>query len=266
MTESQTAPTTQPAKRPYTPGVFVWHEYVGRDTAGARKFYADLLGWTIKEMPMGAGAAYPEIFVGDKAIGGFFQTGPEQGEGPAFWVGYLSVPDVGAVVEQTKAAGGRVLAGPLDVPEVGTLATLMDPEGAVFAVIHSLNGDPDTEGMPAPTEFCWDSLGFKDVAVATGFYQKVIGWQAVAGDDPNDGVFKMGDKMEASFDRTPEGKPAHWLGHIFVPKLAEARTRVEQLGGQVLMAQIDTPWGDFAVVKDPYGAVFSLFEGKDMEG
>jgi predicted enzyme related to lactoylglutathione lyase len=36
-----------------THGDFSWTELMTRDVEGSRKFYADLLGWKMEDMPMG---------------------------------------------------------------------------------------------------------------------------------------------------------------------------------------------------------------------
>ena len=53
---------------------------------------------------------------------------------PAHWLAYFAVTDTDATVENAKAAGGNVMAGPMDVP-AGRFAVLTDPHGAAFGVI-----------------------------------------------------------------------------------------------------------------------------------
>lgn len=263
MTESQTLAGAPQTTGTYTPGAFVWHEYNALDITRARKFYSDLLGWTIKAMPMEGGQEYPEIFVGEKPIGGFFQLDPAHvgKDCPAHWHGYVSVPDVDKATEDIKAAGGRVLNGPMDIPNVGRFTVAMDPQGAVFSVFRSLHGDPSAEVHPDVHEFCWDSLGSTDVPAAKQFYARAIGWQA-EGDDC-EAVFKFNGLMEASANVAPPGVPSHWLVHIYVEHLAKSRARAVELGGKVLMEEQDVGYGTIAVIQDPDGAVFSLFQPRE---
>jgi predicted enzyme related to lactoylglutathione lyase len=59
----------------------------------------------------------------------------------------------------------------------------------------------------------------------------------------------------------PPGVPTSWLSHIYIKDLAEARAKAEKLGAKALMPEVDTgEWGKFAVMQDPQGAVFSLFQ------
>jgi predicted enzyme related to lactoylglutathione lyase len=68
-------------------------------------------------------------------------TPPMEGM-PAFWGVYFAVGDCDATVTKAQALGAKVLNGPMDVPEVGRMAALMDPQGAAFSVIR--NADPAT--------------------------------------------------------------------------------------------------------------------------
>jgi predicted enzyme related to lactoylglutathione lyase len=241
----------------YTPGAFVWHELQTKDVAKATQFYTDLLGWTVKSADMGGGRIYHLIHVGDKQIGGMCLP---QSEGtPSFWAGYVSVTDVDKAAATAKAAGGQIVAGPMDVPTVGRMAVSIDPQGAVVNLFKSVHGDPDTSGMPAVGEFCWDSLNTTDVAGGSAYYEKVVGWTPADG-----GVFKFGDLMEASFGLAPAGVPASWLSHVFVPNLTEYTQKAESLGATVLMANVDTgEWGKFSVIQDPTGGVIALFQGSE---
>jgi predicted enzyme related to lactoylglutathione lyase len=61
-------------------------------------------------------------------------TGMAPDDVPPHWLVYFTVADADAAVETTKASGGRLLNGPIDI-SVGRLAILQDPQGAPFAVM-----------------------------------------------------------------------------------------------------------------------------------
>ena len=50
------------------------------------------------------------------------------------WTSYVTVADAGAAVARAKELGGRVVDDAFDVLDVGRMAVLEDPQGAVFAV------------------------------------------------------------------------------------------------------------------------------------
>lgn len=115
-----------------TPGAFSWNELGTPDPLAAREFYGQLFGWTYDTMNMGQGE-YHVIKVGDVAVGGMSQ--PMQ-PGPASWGAYVTVESCDATVEKAKGLGATVCAGPFDIPSVGRMAVLQDPQGAVIQVIN----------------------------------------------------------------------------------------------------------------------------------
>ncbi|MFZ5981236.1 MAG: VOC family protein [Candidatus Zixiibacteriota bacterium] len=115
-------------------GSFCWNELVTRDIGTAKKFYTDLLGWTVREMPMRNGV-YTVFKAGDKDIGGMYAVSPEMGGVPSHWMGYIAVEDVDALAKKAGELGGMVIVPPTDVPEVGRMAVITDPTGAAVALM-----------------------------------------------------------------------------------------------------------------------------------
>jgi predicted enzyme related to lactoylglutathione lyase len=54
--------------------------------------------------------------------------------------------------------------------------------------------------------------------------------------------------------------PKGWLTCFAVANTDEAVQTVEGNGGRVIMAPMDTPFGRFAVVEDPWGAPFEVMQ------
>jgi uncharacterized protein len=117
-------------------GSFGWNELGTRDVAAARDFYGKVFDWTVEEQDMGPMGTYYIWKNGEATRGGMMDiTGMAPDEAPANWLVYFNVPDCDAAAETTKAAGGQVVNGPVDIP-VGRLAVLSDPQGAFFAVMN----------------------------------------------------------------------------------------------------------------------------------
>jgi predicted enzyme related to lactoylglutathione lyase len=57
-----------------------------------------------------------------------------QGMPPA-WISYVTVDDTDATAQQAEKLGGKVMMPPRDIPEVGRIAVLVDPQGAAIAII-----------------------------------------------------------------------------------------------------------------------------------
>jgi predicted enzyme related to lactoylglutathione lyase len=116
-------------------GTFGWNELGTRDVPAAREFYGQVFGWTVEEQEMPGMGTYYVWKDGEHVRGGMADiTGMAPPEAPASWLVYFTVPDADAATETTKAAGGQLLNGPVDI-SVGRLAILMDPQGAMFAVM-----------------------------------------------------------------------------------------------------------------------------------
>lgn len=116
----------------YDPGAVCWNELMTRDTAAAEKFYSTVFGYGIKQsmMPM----PYTEFQLDGKSIAGMLAMKPDMENVPPHWLIYFSVANCGTAVDTAKSLGGEVLFGPFAVPEVGNIAVIKDPQGAVFGI------------------------------------------------------------------------------------------------------------------------------------
>ena len=115
------------------PGVFSWHELATTDVAGALRFYGELFGWTKGQgHDMGAMGVYQIFERFGSMVGGMCNVqGPAT---PPSWLSYVQVADSSRAVAAAKAAGGRLLHGPVEVPGGSWIALFMDPQGGAFAV------------------------------------------------------------------------------------------------------------------------------------
>ena len=73
-----------------------------------------------------------------KSFAGMFQLTPEMKGLPPHWIPYFAVANTDETIEKTKAGGGKVMNGPIDIPDVGRFAILQDPQGAMLAVIKTV--------------------------------------------------------------------------------------------------------------------------------
>jgi predicted enzyme related to lactoylglutathione lyase len=113
----------------------VWNELNTRDVEAARAFYAKVFSWSHDEREFETGS-YTTWKAGDDTVGGMIDiTGRVPDEVPNHWLAYFATDDADATIEKAKGAGGDVVFGPEDISEVGRIAVLKDPFGAVFALI-----------------------------------------------------------------------------------------------------------------------------------
>ncbi|WP_322780198.1 VOC family protein, partial [Frankia sp. Cas4] len=112
----------------YPAGTPCWVDLGSLDLEASRSFYSGLLGWEAQEVPDPGAGGYTMFTLRGKLVAGL---GPLFGEGqPPTWNTYISVDDVDKTAEAVLGAGGRVLAGPMDVMEAGRMAVFTDPAGA----------------------------------------------------------------------------------------------------------------------------------------
>jgi predicted enzyme related to lactoylglutathione lyase len=116
------------------PNTLCWNELQARDLEAAKKFYAPLFGWRLKESP-----EYTELHLGEKAIGGMM-TSQAPPEVPSYWLPYFAVEDCDASAARAESLGGRLLMPPMDIPNVGRFTVVSDPQGAMFAIIKLMMG------------------------------------------------------------------------------------------------------------------------------
>jgi predicted enzyme related to lactoylglutathione lyase len=115
------------------PGIFSWHELATTDVGGALRFYGELFGWTKGTgHDMGAMGVYQIFERFGSMVGGMCNVqGPAT---PPSWLSYVQVTESARAVAAAKAAGGRLLHGPVEVPGGSWIALFMDPQGGAFAV------------------------------------------------------------------------------------------------------------------------------------
>jgi uncharacterized protein len=116
-------------------GAIIWNELNTRDPEAAKAFYGAVFGWSFDEREFETGN-YNTIKAGGDTVGGMIDiTGRVPDEVPAHWLVYFAVDDADASIEKAKGSGGEAIFGPEDISEVGRIAVLKDPFGAVFALL-----------------------------------------------------------------------------------------------------------------------------------
>lgn len=116
------------------PHTVCWVELATRDIKRARDFYTGVFGWETKESTTGP-MPYIEFGAGGQHRGGLLQMGEDWAGIPPHWMVYFMSPDTDSAVAKLKELGGQVKRGPFDIPHVGRIAVVADPQGAHFALI-----------------------------------------------------------------------------------------------------------------------------------
>lgn len=240
-------------------GRFVWYDLFTSDPKAAEAFYTKVANWGTQAWQDG----YTMWTANGQPIGGVMTLPP--GMTKPHWVAYITVPDVDQSVEQAIRLGGTSVSPAEDVPSVGRLAVLADPQGAVFAVFTPTDAPPAPEKDPAIGEFSWHELGTTDYKAGFAFYEQIFGWEKSAEHDMGEMgvyfIFKRNGKDLGGMYTMPPGMPIgpHWMQYVRVDSADAAADRVKAGGGQIVNGPMDVPGGDrVAVCGDPQGGAFAV--------
>ncbi len=126
-----------------------------------------------------------------------------------------------------------------------------------------------------PGTFCWVELATSDGEAAKKFYTQLFNWDFTDHPMGPAGVYTMltqnGKDVAALYQLTPDmtsaGVPPHWMSYVAVTSADESAAKAKELGATLMKEPFDVfTVGRMAVVQDPTGAVFSLWEGNDHKG
>jgi predicted enzyme related to lactoylglutathione lyase len=245
-------------------GAPCWVDLMSSDTERSRAFYGELFGWTANEPAEEFGGYFNFEKNGVQVAGCMAHQPGAPMSAPDAWTVYLASDDAKQTVDATAANGGHVYVAPMDVGDLGTMALVADAGGAAIGIwqprqFHGfgVHGEP---GTPS-----WFELFTRDYNAAIDFYRRVFRWETdVVGDTPEFRymTLKIGDDifagiMDAS-SFLPEGVPAHWWVYFGVDDTDASLAKIVDLGGSVVTAAQDTPYGRLATAADPTGAPFKL--------
>lgn len=247
-------------------GRFIWHELSTHDTEASKAFYTGIAGWGTMQWEH-EGMKYDMFTLGETPCGGAWKI-PEEGKEagtPPGWTPYVAVPDVDATAARAKELGGDVKMGPDDIPTVGRVAVIADPQGASIGIYRPAGEVGGHDGPPQLGEVSWHELATSDLDGAWPFYTDLFGWKETSTMDMGEaGPYKMYGRTDlplgGMFNKPPAMPgPPMWICYIRVKDVNESVEKVKQAGGQVITGPIEVPGGDWIVqCLDPQGTVFAL--------
>lgn len=239
-------------------GTFVWSELETTDVAAACRFYGDVVGWSTE----GFGGDTPQYWIwkaGETGVGGLVRR-----EASPRWLPYVYARDVDGLVRRATALGGSCQTAPREVPTVGRIVVIADPQGAVLAAIAP-EGPDRPPRAPHAGEVVWRELLCDDPLAALRFYGELLGWRELRthglGEKGTYHVYGTDDRELGGMMQRPPGYPRapHFLLYVDVADLDGAVARVRDGGGAVWMGPMPIPTGmRVAQCADPQGAVFAL--------
>jgi predicted enzyme related to lactoylglutathione lyase len=252
----------------YAPNTFCWPELTTTDGAGAKKFYEEVFGWELTDNPVGPDVVYTMATLRGKNVGAMYEMNEEQRRQhlPPHWLSYVSVESVDDMLAKAKKLGGNVTVEAMDVFDVGRMAAVQDPQGAVFALWQP-KAHIGAELVNEPGTFCWNELYTNDVDGSGGFYTKLFNWgsnTAEMGPGQSYTSFMNGERPAGGMIEIQKewGEvPTNWSVYFAVDDCDKTAGKVVEMGGTIESPPMDIPEvGRFAVCCDPQGAHFAIIK------
>jgi len=250
-----------PEVKEYAPGTPSWVDLGSPDLEASKRFYRALFGWNAETGDDPATGGYTVFTLRGKNAAGLAPL-MAPGQPPA-WTTYVSVDDADTAAKTALAAGGSVLAEPVDVLDIGRMAVFADPTGAVVSVWQPrahIGADLANE----PGTFCWNELATRDTEAAKPFYRAVFGWEGETNVDAGMAYTEWkldGRSVAGMMDmgaQVPADVPPHWLVYFAVDDCDASVDTAQANGAGVFVPPSDVPPGRFSVLTDPHGAVFAV--------
>jgi hypothetical protein len=261
----------------YEPGTFSHVELHTTDTEGAKRFYGDLFGWEAKDVPIpeeAGGGTYTALGLDGETVAALTPLAPQQRVAgvPPNWFSYVTIANADETAAKATELGGGVHAGPFDVMDEGRMAVIGDPTGAMFGIWQAGRSIGSTL-VNDPGCLTSNELATNDVAQAQEFYVGVFGWNFEAMDTGGAPPYWLirhsgavngmnGGMRELAPEQTAAGIFPHWMPYFTVESTDATVSATTDAGGGVRAPAFDIPPGRIAVVHDPQGAAFGVFEGE----
>jgi predicted enzyme related to lactoylglutathione lyase len=254
-------PITAPPSGEEHPGKFVWHDLMTTDIEAVKKFYGELFGWNFEDVGT-VDVPYEIIRNNGKIIGGIFALDKSRSKAEhSQWISFISVENMETAVEHVKNNNGNIYTEPFDLPDRGKVAVAIDPQGAVLALVNSSTGDTKDKD-PIYNEWLWTELWTDNVDASLNFYNGMFGYENkvyMTQADTKYYVLRNEDEGRAGVVKIMlDGVKPNWMPYIAVKDPSETISKVEQLGGKVLIDQKGIAGNKAAIIADPSGGVFTV--------
>ena len=248
-------------------GLFVWHEVGTTDLRAGEDFYEKVAGW--KAESWSQNPSYKLFVARREAKAGLYliMESPNTLTPPPGWLSYIGAPDVDATVRLAVELGGKVVVPAYNVPSVGRMAHLQDPQGALFAV--SSQEQRARYRDPQLGDFSWHELLTTNWQTAFDFYAKLFGWEKMEAMDMRpQGTYQIfgtgGHQLGGMF--SPGGLPAGgplWIPYVMVADARRTADAAKAAGATIAHGPAEVPGGDWVFTgMDTQGAMFAAHSKK----
>src|SRR3954468_11515746 len=124
-----------------------------------------------------------------------------------------------------------------------------------------------------PNPFVHVELYTSDLSKAKSFYGKLFAWKLTDMPLPAEGqggtytMIDVGGGTGGGMLQNPRPGGSHWLAYVGVDDISRSVRSAKELGAKVVMDRTEVGgMGFMAILTDPTGAEFALFEPKQKQG
>lgn len=243
-----------------------WIDIGVPDIERAKAFYGPLFGWQFQDAGPEAGH-YNQCLLRGRPVAGMMQN-PEDQPDVYWWNVYFAADDCDGVVQRATDAGAEVVAPAVDVMDLGRGAILKDPQGGQFGLWEG-RAHHGSAIVNEPGSFVWNELVTSDPKLAAEFYKTLFGYQLeeIPGDMEYtvlrrpDGRYVGGVQGDTGVVLGGGGEPVpSWTTYFGVDDADAAVRTVRDSGGTVDSEPVDTQYGRYASVRDPFGVPFHVMK------
>jgi len=249
-----------PERDSYEPGTPSWVDLSTPDPDAAKRFYGALFGWEFEDNDIPGGGTYTMC----KVDGEYVAAIPSSTDiAPPHWNNYVTVASADDAAAKAKELGATLIEEPFDVMGAGRMALLADPAGATLCVWEARDAI-GAGRVNEPGALTWNELHTTDLDGASAFYGALFSWTTEpmpTGDGPPYHVISNSGRSNGGITATQPGEPPNWVPYFAVSSVDDALSEANEGGGATLAGPIPMPQGRIAVLRDPQGAVFALWEG-----
>jgi predicted enzyme related to lactoylglutathione lyase len=233
------------------------------DLDRAKEFYGAVLGWGYSEEGPPETGRYTMCLLRGKQVAALMQN-PDPDATDFWWNAYFATDDVDGAVKRIIDAGGTIPMEPMDIMDQGRMAIAIDPQGGQFGLWQG-RAMIGAQIVGEPGAIAWTEQETPDTKAASAFYGTVFERPVVPMDMPDFdySTINVDDQPVAGIWGMPERDKARWVTYFAVEDVDAAVSTATEKGGTVEKAAQDSPYGRYAVLKDPFGATFAAIKLAD---
>lgn len=237
---------------------FCWLGVISTDPARTTPYYAEVLGWTSKVVPMGDEDA--TLFAAADGKERAHTQAPAMEGVPSHWNNYLRVEDVDVSARKVVAEGGKMLVPGTDIPP-GRFSVVASPSGATLTLFREADAD-STDAGAGEGSIHWVELHSSDLVADLAWLKACFGLETQTMDMPSGPyhVLKSGDlQVGGAMKQERDGAPSMWLSWVQLADVDAAMVRGAKNGGKVITPTFEIPGiGRMGILADPTGGVFGV--------